>query len=171
MTNLDPYRVQSVSSAGLVEVIWSAHRVVPDETLSGDVGSNKRVLVIGVQKFLISTLLITPVIQWVSSDTVPATRHPLLVFERPLVKNVGWPGLARSVKVAAIGCTMKPSSGDAGRGNAIARVDRTFCALEAVVDDTIDFFGILLLVFTCLFRDRASDPEVMPICLPSTQPH
>jgi hypothetical protein len=43
--------------------------------------------------------------------------------------------------------------------------------LEGVVGDTIDFFGILLLVFTCLFQGRASDPEVMPICLPSTQPH
>jgi hypothetical protein len=100
----------------------------------------------------------------------PPQQHPLLVFERPPVKNVGWPGLARSVKVTAIGCTIKPSSGDAGRGNAIARVNRTFCALEAVVGDTIDFFSILLLVFTCLLRDRASDPEVLPICLPSTQP-
>jgi hypothetical protein len=83
-------------------------------------------------------------------------QHPLLVFERPPIKNVGWPGLARSVKVAAIGCTIKPSSGDAGRGNAIARVDRTFCAFAAVVGDA-SFFWRSLFVLTSLFRDRASD--------------
>jgi hypothetical protein len=83
--------------------------------------------------------------------TVEFVGCPLLVFYRLPVKNVGWPGSTGSVKVAAAGLTIKPSSGDAGAATpSFASVKRFAPYSGRLHEDR--FVGALLLVFTRLLE-------------------